>query len=84
MSHTPHELAEEFPDDAGAIHALKAEDAHFARLAEAYHEINRSIHRMEALIEPASDETMVEARRQRLHLKDEIAAILAARRRAVA
>jgi uncharacterized protein YdcH (DUF465 family) len=84
MTHTPHELAEEFPDDADVIHALKTEDAHFARLADEYHEVNRRIHRMESLIEPASDEVETEARRQRLRLKDEIAALIAARRRAVA
>jgi uncharacterized protein YdcH (DUF465 family) len=84
MSHTPHELAEEFPDDAAVIHALKGEDAHFARLAEEYHQVNRLVHRIESEVEPSSDETLTQARRQRLHLKDEIAAIIAARRRAVA
>jgi len=32
MTHTPHELAEEFPDHAQKIHELKVSDAHFARL----------------------------------------------------
>jgi uncharacterized protein len=77
MSHTPHELAEEFPDKAEAIHALRAESAHLARLADAYHEINRAIHRMETDVEPVADETLVAARKQRLALKDEIAAMLA-------
>jgi uncharacterized protein YdcH (DUF465 family) len=76
MSHTPHELAEEFPDKAARIHALKTSDAHFARLAEEYHEVNRQIHRMETNIEPVSDETMVSLRKRRLRLKDEIAALL--------
>ena len=39
MSHTPHELTEEFPDLADKIHALKTSDAHFAKLADEYHEI---------------------------------------------
>jgi uncharacterized protein len=77
MSHTPHELAEEFPDAAGAIHALKASSAHFARLADEYHEINRTIHRMETGVEPVADEVMIDARKQRMVLKDEIAAMLA-------
>lgn len=84
MSHTPHELAEEFPDDHDVLHALKMSDAHFAHLADAYHEVNRRIHRIEAMVEPASDETLNEARRRRLQLKDEIAAMIAAKRRAVA
>ncbi len=84
MSHTPHELAEEFPEDVEAIHELKTSNAHFARLAEAYHEVNREIHRIETLVEPTSDEVLNEARHRRLALKDEIAAMIAAHRRAVA
>ena len=32
MSHTPHELAEEFPTHVDAMHKLKTEDSHFAKL----------------------------------------------------
>jgi uncharacterized protein len=78
MSHTPHELAEEFPDAAEQIHALKASDPHFARLAEAYHDLNRQIHRMETDLEPASDAAQAELRLKRLKLKDEIYARLRA------
>ena len=84
MSHTPHELAAEFPDDTEILHELKTSDAHFARLADAYHEVNREIHRIEAMVEPASNEVLNEARHKRLALKDEIAALIAARRRVVA
>lgn len=77
MSHTPHELAEEFPDQAEAIRARKASDAHFAKLVDAYHEINRAVHRAETDVEPTDDLHMAEMRKQRLHLKDEIARILA-------
>ena len=77
MTHTPHELAEEFPDKAGAIHELKLSSPHFAKLAEQYHEVNRAVHRLETRVEPG-DELREEAlRKQRLRLKDEIAAILA-------
>lgn len=51
MSHVAHELHEEFPEKADAIHALKASNAHFARLAQEYHTLNRSIHRMETNVE---------------------------------
>lgn len=76
MTHVPHELAEEFPEHRERIQALKAENAHFARLAEEYHEVNRTIHRMETLVEPVADHVEQEHRRKRLALKDEIAAIL--------
>ena len=76
MSHTPHELAEEFPDAAEKLHALKMENAHFRKLAEEYHDVNRAIHRAETLVEPMSDDHEAELRRKRLHLKDEIARLL--------
>lgn len=84
MSHVPHELAEEFPDDHALMHGLKVADSHFANLSDTYHEINRRIHRIESLIEPAADEVLNDLRRQRVVLKDEIAAVLAAARRDVA
>lgn len=77
MSHTPHELHDEFPGQADRIHALKAADAHFANAAEAYHEINRQVHRMEAGLETVADEVLEAAKKKRLALKDEIAAKLA-------
>lgn len=77
MSHTPHELAEEFPEKAQAISALKVADAHFARLSEEYHEINRAIHRAETNVEPTDDFNYVEMCKERLRLKDQIAGYLA-------
>ena len=76
MSHTPHELAEEFPEAVDKMHALKTSNAHFARLSDEYHEINRKIHRIETDIEPASDAYQTELRRKRMELKDEIYALL--------
>lgn len=76
MSHTPHELAEEFPEHAERIHDLKVSDAHFAKLAGDYHEVNREIHRMENEVEPVATHTEEEARKKRLALKDEIATYL--------
>jgi uncharacterized protein YdcH (DUF465 family) len=76
MSHTPHELAEEFPAEQGLIHKLKQDDNHFAKLFDSYHEVNRAIHRAETLVEPMSNEHEAEMRKQRLALKDQIAALL--------
>ena len=76
MSHVPHELAEEFPDALERMHELKVGDAHFARLFDDYHEINRAIHRAETNVEPTDDMHMTDMRKQRLLLKDQIAQIL--------
>jgi len=78
MSHTPHELAEDFPEAAEQIRALRETNAHFARLADEYHEINRAIHRAETRVEPLSDEHETALRRRRMALKDELAAMLRA------
>ena len=78
MSHTPHELAEEFPEYTDKMTALKESDAHFAKLFEEYHEVNRAIHRAETLVEPTdqfNEETM---RKQRALLKDDLYRILSA------
>ncbi len=76
MTHTPHELSEEFPEHADLIHKLKTSDAHFAKLADAYHEVNRDIHRLETRVEAASEDREEELRKQRMRLKDDIAAML--------
>ena len=78
MSHTPHELAEEFPDKVEQIAALKQSDAHFARLADEYHDINRAVHRVETDVEPTDDLHMSDMRKQRMALKDQIWAALLA------
>ncbi|MCV6823773.1 MULTISPECIES: YdcH family protein [Halocynthiibacter] len=78
MSNTPHELAEEFPEMADKIHALKSSDAHFARLADEYHQVNRDVHRAEANIEPTDDLHEQELRKKRMALKDEIFRLLSA------
>ncbi|MCB2127660.1 MAG: YdcH family protein [Rhodobacteraceae bacterium] len=77
MSNTPHELHEDFPAEADRIHALKTTNAHFARLAEEYHSVNRDVHRAESGVEPVSEQTETKMRRKRAHLKDEIARMLA-------
>ncbi|MGB3314504.1 MAG: YdcH family protein [Albidovulum sp.] len=77
MSHTPHELHEEFPAEADRIHEMKVSNAHFARLAEEYHAINRDVHRAETGIEPVDSLAETEMRKKRAHLKDEIARMLA-------
>jgi len=78
MSHTPHELHEEFPELAEKITELKTGNAHFARLAEEYHEINRAVHRAETNVEPISPVAETDMRKQRAALKDELYRMLIA------
>ncbi|WP_417523081.1 YdcH family protein [Marinovum sp.] len=78
MSHTPHELTEDFLEYAARIHDLKTSDSHFARLAESYHAINRAVHRAETNVEPVTESLETEMRRQRAALKDQIYDILCA------
>lgn len=76
MTHTPHELHEEFPEHAERIHTLKVGNAHFARVAEEYHKLNRLIHRIETNVEPADDLFLEGLKKKRLMLKDEIAVMI--------
>ena len=59
MSHTPHELHDEFPDAGQILHDLKMSNAHFVKLSDQYHETNREIHRIESEVEAASDERLL-------------------------
>lgn len=76
MSHTPHELADDFPEHTARIHALRESDAHFRKLSDAYHEANRAVHRAETNIEPTDSLNEAEMRKRRMRIKDEISAIL--------
>ncbi len=76
MSHTPHELAEEFPDKVELMSQLKQSNAHFARLSDEYHEVNRTVHRAETNVAPVEELAEVDLRKKRAALKDEIWAIL--------
>lgn len=72
MTHTPHELAADFPEHTDRIHELREANAHFARLMDEYHEVNREVHRAETNVEPMSEEAEHELRKRRASLKDEL------------
>ena len=72
MANTPHELHEEFPAEAAKIHALKQSNAHFAKLSDEYHEVNRAVHAAETLTVPTDSAHEEQLRRKRAALKDEI------------
>lgn len=74
--HTPNELTEVFKRDHDLISRLKQEDAHYARLAEDYHDVNRAVHRHETEAETLSDDHAEELKKKRLKLLDEITIIV--------
>lgn len=78
MSNTPHELAEEFPAKVEKMHQLKLANAHFAKIFDEYHEVNRAVHRAETNLEPTDDAHMTELRQSRSRLKDQVWAMLQA------
>ena len=73
-----HPLISEFPEHREALHALKLENAHFQKLMDSYETLDKEIFRMEEGIETPDDATMTEVKKQRLDLKDQIAAMLRA------
>jgi uncharacterized protein YdcH (DUF465 family) len=78
MSVEHHDLHHEFPELHDRIHELKLSDAHFRKLFEEYHELTRSIEKMEDEVTPVSTETEEQAKVRRVHLKDELYRMLTA------
>jgi uncharacterized protein YdcH (DUF465 family) len=72
LSHTPHELHEEFPEYIDRIHALKISDAHFGRLMDEYNEANRAVHNAETNLAPTDEAHETAMRKTRMVLKDQI------------
>ena len=70
MSTKHHPLLTEFPELRDEIHRLKTEDAHFRRLFDEYHELDKAVYRMDENIDTVSDQVMEEAKSRRVHLKD--------------
>jgi len=71
-----HNLHNEFPEMGHQIRALKMKDRHFARLFDEYHDVDREVRRIEEEVEPASDERLEGLKMRRLHLKDDLYAML--------
>jgi uncharacterized protein YdcH (DUF465 family) len=71
-----HPLLKEFPEYHDRIHQLKMENAHFKKLFDEYHEVDKEVYRMDENIEPVSDDVMEELKKRRLALKDELYAML--------
>jgi uncharacterized protein len=73
-----HPLIREFPEHRDALHRLKITDAHFARLASEYEDVDKEIVRIEDSVESASDATLETLKKRRLLLKDRLYAQLTA------
>jgi len=71
-----HDLIHELPEHRDAIHHLKMNDAHFARLFEEYHDTDHEVHRIEEGVETPSDDYTNERKKKRLALKDELLTII--------
>ena len=78
MSVEHHDLHHEFPELHDRIHELKTSDAHFRKLFDEYHELTRSIEKMEDEVTPVATRTEEEAKMRRVHLKDELYRMLTA------
>jgi uncharacterized protein len=78
MSEGNHHLTHEFPEYAATIRHLKEQDDHFAQKALAYHETCKELHRIDVGVETPRDEYVEALKLRRLHLKDELFAVLQA------
>jgi uncharacterized protein YdcH (DUF465 family) len=76
MSNTPHTLHDEFPAEAQKISALKASDAHFAKLLVEYDAVNDKVHRAETRLDLVTEVEEEVLRKTRARLKDQIATAL--------
>ena len=72
-----HVLTEDFPNDVDRIRDLRNDNAHFKKLTDDYHALNRSVHRAETHVEPTYNFNKEDLHDQWIPLKDEIAAMLA-------
>ncbi len=55
---------------------IKAEDAHFAQIFDQHDALDAKIKRMESHVEPATHLEMKKLKKEKLHLKDAVYAVL--------
>lgn len=77
MSETGHDLRSTFPGHADALHELKLESAHFRRLSGELHKLATEIQSYDLGLRAASDREVENSKKKRLHLLDEIRALIA-------
>ncbi len=74
----PHDLIHEFPQYKDKIHALRQGHAHFQHLQSQYDAVNKAVVQAEEGVQAADDARLEDLKKQRLQLKDQIAALLSA------
>ena len=65
-----------FPEYRDLITRLKTEDAHFTNLFNKHHELDHTVASMERGEIPATHEQIETLKKEKLHLKDQLYAIL--------
>lgn len=70
-----HDLHAEFPHLDRKIHDMKTGDAHFRKLFDQYHHVNKDIHRIETS-GVYDDVELKDLRTKRVRLKDQLYAML--------
>ena len=72
MNAEHHNLKTEFPEYEKIIHELSMNNAHFQKISERHHEIDKKIRRAEIGEEALCDDSLEDIKKQRLKLKDEL------------
>lgn len=65
-----------FPEHRDLITQLKTTDHHFTRLFDQHNALDQQIQNMESRIEVATPEEIEQLKKEKLHLKDQLYAIL--------
>lgn len=82
MSELGHDLHALFPAQVDVLHNLKLESEHYRTLASRHHDLTLEIGRIESGVQACSDAYLENLKKQRLHLLDEIAELIAERQAA--
>lgn len=73
-----HDLLHEFPDLEAEIAAMRKDNPEFAKLMDQYDGLDARVRTIEELGTPVADETIEDLKKERLHLKDALYAMLRA------
>lgn len=65
-----------FPEYRELISRLKTSDHHFAQIFDKHNALDQKIKNMESRIEPGTHEEIEALKKEKLHLKDQLYAIL--------
>ena len=71
-----HDLHHEFPEYNDRIHELKMKGGYFKRLFDDYDALAHELVRIQQMIETPADDVIESLKVKRLHLKDQLYALL--------